>query len=301
MLVNGLFRYPGGKGKLSDQILRTILAFYEKYPGLEYREPFIGGGSIGLRLLQNPVIQKAWLNDFDAGIIALWKSVNAFPEELCKAVRKFKPSTKAFYAFKKKLTATAKFSDDVEFGLAKLAIHQISYSGLGTMSGGPLGGRSQKSEYGIDCRWRPDLLCRKILALHHHFQSKKLRFTNCDFQKLTDTINLGEQPKIFLYLDPPYYEKGQELYQHGFTHDDHVRLAKSLKNTSQPWLLSYDDHPAIRELYDFAEMVKVPITYTINSARERHELLLAPKQYNWLVVENNETDYLFPELAKASL
>ena len=44
----------------------------------------------------------------------------------------------------------------VDIGFKKLAIHQISYSGLGTMSGGPLGGAGQKSQYKIDCRWSPD-------------------------------------------------------------------------------------------------------------------------------------------------
>jgi len=43
----------------------------------------------------------------------------------------------------------------LDVGFKKLAIHQISYSGLGTKSGGPLGGKSQESIYKIDCRWSP--------------------------------------------------------------------------------------------------------------------------------------------------
>ena len=56
-----LFRYPGGKSKLSAPIIAELNALYK--PGMEYREPFFGGGSIGLKFLEHNKPNKIWIND----------------------------------------------------------------------------------------------------------------------------------------------------------------------------------------------------------------------------------------------
>src|SRR5262249_10621209 len=118
--------------------------------GLEYREPFFGGGSIGLKLLADASsIPRIWINDKDVGIACLWTAVIRHHQDLKELVRSFEPSVKAFYELRDELTAVAAMPAQrdriVELGFEKLAIHQISYSGLGTKSGSPLGGVGQKS------------------------------------------------------------------------------------------------------------------------------------------------------------
>jgi DNA adenine methylase len=285
------FRYPGGKSKLRDQIAKC-LADQAGNDGLQYREAFFGGGSIGLKLLNDrPDIKNIWINDFDKGIACLWTSVIRYIEDLKDRVLDFKPSVEAFHQFKAELPALdimpTQRGQIVDIGFKKLAIHQISYSGLGTKSGGPLGGEEQKSQYKIDCRWSPKYICKKADNLHQKFAAISVEeemCTNLDFSELL-TKNHCE---ALIYLDPPYFVKGNELYQHGFNLADHVRLADLLRKCKHPWVLSYDDCKEIRELYSFADFQSLDVKYSICAEKDdetgerlstkKPELLLYPKE-----------------------
>lgn len=277
----GFFRYPGGKSKLKHLILDR-LSQQARGKTLEYREPFFGGGSIGLELLQEPLdIPSIWINDKDPGIACLWTSVLNYPEELKNCVRHFKPSVDYFHLFKQELLSIeqepVERGDIIRTGFMKLAIHQTSYSGLGTKSGSPLGGKEQKSKYKIDCRWSPEYICKKIDRINTQMSVFKIHDNSCtseDFEKLIK----DESKLALLYLDPPYYIKGNELYQHGFSENDHLRLAESLKSTNHSWVLSYDDCAEIRNMYaGWSVIEQLDANYSINTSRSKTELLI----YKW--------------------
>lgn len=60
----------------------------------------------------------------------------------------------------------------------------------------------------------------------------------------------------FCFIDPPYYKQGSRLYQHSFNDKDHVHLSDQLRDINYHhknlWMLAYDNHPRILELYDWA-------------------------------------------------
>jgi len=273
------FRYPGGKSKLSKQILHCLNTQLEQSKATEYREPFFGGGSVGLKFLaSSPEISSLWLNDKDINLACLWTSVLRYPDLLTERVLQFSPTVADFYSFKQELLD----SEPVDFtnkeqvsdrGFKKLAIHQISYSGLGTKSGSPLGGKEQKSEYKIDCRWSPAYIATKITKTYQLLSKYQVHQQSCstdDFSWLLHT----QGNSALIYLDPPYYVKGNELYQHGFTNEDHLRLARDLKETNHAWVLSYDDCPEVRELYNWAVIEELQVNYSITTARQKVELLI---------------------------
>src|ERR1700675_1700142 len=104
-------------------------------------------------------------------------------------------------------------ADIVDVGFKKLVVHQLSFSGLGTKAGGPLGGKSQESKYKIDCRWSPNYLIKKIRRFSDMFSNLNVQYDYCpalDFSVLVQ----DDTRKAILYLDPPYFNKGSELYQH---------------------------------------------------------------------------------------
>ena len=75
--------------------------------------------------------------------------------------------------------------------------------------------------------------------------------------------------RSLLYLDPPYFDKGNDLYQHGFERKDHERLAEALQNTNHTWVLSYDDCPEVRELYeDWASVEPLNVNYSITATKD---------------------------------
>lgn len=263
------FRYPGGKHKLRKEISEHLVCRAREET--QYREPFFGGGSIIQGVLDgNPNIKSIWINDKDIGIACLWTSVIRYVDELKQKIREFKPSVEAFHEFKKELTDISSCPDQktgiLDIGFKKLAIHQISYSGLGTKSGGPLGGEKQKSEYKIDCRWSPEYICNKANKSHQMFAGVSVKddaCTNLDFEELLGPGN------YLAYLDPPYFEKGNVLYQCGFTEEDHRRLSVLLRENTNTWVLSYDDCPEIRSLYSWASFHQFDVNYTITATKNK--------------------------------
>jgi DNA adenine methylase len=271
-----------------------------------------------MQFISSSNIKSVMICDADPAISAFWNAVISAPSFLCRMVEEFEPSVEAFFRFKELLTSdemrTLTFDSSwrfVEVGFAKLALHQISYSGLGTMSGGPLGGVNQESEYKIDCRWNPDNIKKNIKEAHKVLSSVDVYRGDCmeidfscaiDLQKeLRDWKEMGVEPEYeieeldsrFFYLDPPYYEKGGELYQYSFNEEDHKRLMNMLKETKHPWLLSYDSAEEIRELYDWACISELSLTYTINAkdkGRQKKEFLIAPPEYSYLLDDLYEND-----------
>jgi DNA adenine methylase len=266
--MRNFFRYPGGKTKLVSPITKKLQKYIS--PNTEYRECFFGGGGIGLKFLtDNPSIKNIWINDKDIGIASLWTCVIKHPDELIERVQRFIPTIEAFYSVKNELIAETPGST-VDLGFKKLAIHQLSYSGLGTKSGGPLGGAQQKSQYKIDCRWSPDYISTKIKNLHAELKHYNIHGGECSNLDFGDMIR-DTSSESLLYLDPPYFVKGNELYQHSFALADHVRLSEMLRETKHKWVLSYDDCPEIRAMYEWAHIENLDVTYTINNKKTTDE------------------------------
>ena len=269
-----LFRYPGGKSKLQNVIIRRLSEGDDATPR-QYREPFFGGGGVGLTMLDDPHVNGVWINDKDPGIAALWTLIAQHPVRLIERIEAFRPSVDAFDAFKGELLTVTSVPTDtealVDLGFKKLALHQMSFSGLGTKSGGPLGGRAQLSEGKIDSRWSPSRLCRKIGEFHKRFAA--VNVTECTCLDFADLIE-DETCDCLIYCDPPYVVQGNNLYQCGFTEQDHVRLAECLRKTPHPWVLSYDDCPLIRDLYSWAKIEKVVVGYSVSNVRRTSELLI---------------------------
>jgi DNA adenine methylase len=260
-------RYPGSKAKLYRKLLAS---FPENYtaplwsrPDGTYCEPFFGSGAIGWQVLTNMRTDlSVIINDLDAGIAALWTAVRDCPRDLKRLVDAFRPSPHEFYRFKEEDGDSSR--DLVRQGFQKLALHQMSFSGLGAMAGGPLGGRHQRSEYNTDCRWNPARIGSRIIRCHKIMA----RFARFDILCADFAPALADLPAdAFAYLDPPYYAQGASLYKHAMTDGDHARLASLLRAAPFRWVLSYDDHPRVRELYSWAHLDSFEMTPTIPTAR----------------------------------
>ncbi len=284
-----LIRYPGSKDKLYGTIRRHLpdnLLFPLWQPSLAcYCEPFFGSGAIGWRVLKylSNASAAVILNDVDPGLARLWNAVRSDPHALIDQIRRFRPSVEAFEQFKREDgdDAIVRATDPVVIGFRKLALHQMSFSGLGAMAGGPLGGKVQDNpKYPVNCRWRPERLekyVRDCYAIAEQFPN--LRVFELDFAAALRMVPDGG----FVYLDPPYYVQGAALYKHSFAEADHERLAEALRDARYTWLLSYDDHPRVRELYWWAKVDSFSMTPTVQtsrapSRRKNQELLITNVQ-----------------------
>ena len=286
-----LFRYPGGKTKLVGKIIDKLTEMSDGMKEFDYREPFFGAGAIGFKFLEKHHEGPAWINDYDPSIYCIWINVKNYSHELKSKIKKFKITPESFYENKRFLKGYAAnieefrktikeegvaFSLDV--ALRKIAIHQTSFSGLGTRAGSPIGGREQLGKYKVNCRYNVASMTKNVDKLHNVLKrDNEVRVTCRDYSDLV------EKPgKCLIYLDPPYFDQGQNLYEHGFSLEQHKRLAELLRATDQPWVLSYDDDKAgeVRKLYDWADVGVIENVNTIKvrpgvkKATRVHELLI---------------------------
>jgi hypothetical protein len=79
-----------------------------------------------------------------------------------------------------------------------------------------------------------------------------------------------------MFLDPQYYEAGNQLYNFKWTDADHIRLCDALSGKGN-WVMSYDDHPFIRDLYHTLAYL-MAVKYSVGKKRKKmNELLLFPR------------------------
>ena len=115
-----------------------------------------------------------------------------------------------------------------------------------------------------------------------HARLRNTIIENKDFEKL---IGQYDRPISFFYCDPPYYNTEDYYDGGGFGKDDHERLANTLCNIQGKFLLSYNDCPEIRELYQRPGILIEGIT-RINNIAQRYE---GGKQYSELLISNYDT------------
>ena len=137
----------------------------------------------------------------------------------------------------------------------------------------------QKSKYDVGCRWNPKKITENIIKLNKEFNSvERLSGINGIFTSTHYSVLINSVGKSILYLDPPYYVKGGELYQFSFSEEDHEYLKDCLMKTKHPWILSYDECQEVEDLYkDFADINTIDMTYTINTARKKREFIITSK------------------------
>lgn len=279
-----MMRYPGSKDKLAADIIARFPDAL-KYPLVatskpqEYREPFFGAGAIGIDVLRKLSPEcRIWINDIDPYVAALWRAVHSDPYTLIDAFKSMTPSPELFYRLKEEDGRPG--LSDAEAGARKMLLHAMSRSGFGYKAGGPIGGRHQThAKYDVSCRWKPDAREAETRRLHRLFRRfDSFRVTCLDF---ADVI-AGAGDSCFVYLDPPYVKAGPQLYRYAMDHAMHERLAACLRECRAAWVLSYDDHPLIRDLYSWATIESIAITYTCAEVRKafrrkNSEIIITPR------------------------
>lgn len=278
-----IIRYPGSKAKLAPMIRQympewMIGSVFEPPENAWFVEPFFGSGAAGLQLLDHVHSSiSVWINDIDYAMYAVWYSVINETSKLVKYVREFQPTKEAFYELKASDGETTGCVARDAF--QKIALHRMSVSGFGAMAGGPIGGRSQSGIYTVGCRWTPASIEQAIYnAKETLARFNEVRVTNLHFRDVIKDCHSSS----LIYLDPPYYVKGGQLYAHNMSPMEHGELAIMLRSTKADWRLSYDDCPEIRELYSWADFEELEIRYTnavTNKKRPKNmELLILPQE-----------------------
>lgn len=254
-LAKSPLRYPGGKS-------RAIAQIHQQMPARigEYREPMLGGGSVFLatKSLFKKMIYTYWVNDLNYDLYCFWQvmqqSDEAFIAEIRNIKRNFSDGRALYEHLKTNIERT-----DFEKAVRFFILNRITFSGVVDS-----GGYSQQA---YEKRFTDSSIDRlKGLAS----QLSGVKISHGDY---TDLL-MADGQDVFIYLDPPYWNATESrLYgAKGELHRtfDHERFADELKKCRHRWLITYDDSPYIRELFDFAHIMEWELQYGMNNYKQTH-------------------------------
>jgi DNA adenine methylase len=261
-------RYPGGKGKITEYV--QLLFESNGLNDGHYIEPFAGGAAVALGLLFNENAKHIHINDADISIFAFWSSVLSDPEEFCKTISKTRVSV-AQWKKQKEVQKQKHQVSLIELGFSTFFLNRTNRSGI--INGGMIGGYAQISEWGIDARFNKKELIARVQKIANY--ADRISLYNLDACELLKKLTPDLPSNSLIYLDPPYFQKGNRLYHSFYKPEDHGVLASWIqKNLVHRWLVSYDDVPEIKTLYCERRMLEYKIGYSARNTYKGSELMI---------------------------
>ncbi|WP_394792451.1 DNA adenine methylase [Rhodoferax sp.] len=259
-------RYPGGKTQMTP-LVQDIMQV-NNLAQCVYCEPFAGGAGIACRLLVEGAIAEAWINDIDPSIYNFWDCVLTATDDLCELIQTT-PITMEEWRRQREIQQQPNVSK-LALGFSTLFLNRTNRSGI--LKGGVIGGQEQKGNYPLDCRFNKVDLIRKVRRLSIY--RDQIRLTSQDARSYIDNTVCKLPTHSLVNIDPPYFDKGPELYTSFYKADDHAALAKAVRAIKKPWMLTYDDVPAIQKLYAGLPGTRKALNYTAQVKKIGVELLV---------------------------
>jgi len=260
-------RYPGGKCGLVN-FIKSVIEQNNIFDG-HYVEGFAGGAGIAWPLLFEEYVQFVHINDLDIAIFSFWESILNQTEDICRLINDTKVSMAEWYR-QKDIQNNHHGHSILEIGFSTFFLNRTNRSGI--IKGGVIGGKSQSGKWKLDARYNKIDLISRIKRIARY--KSRISIYRLDGQRFIQNI-LPKLPKnTLVYLDPPYYNKGKELYINHFKHDDHVSLAKTVQERiMQPWIVSYDAVPNILNLYKERREFSYNLSYSAQSRYSGSEIM----------------------------
>jgi site-specific DNA-adenine methylase len=262
-------RYPGGKSRACTKMDQYFpdLRNYE-----EFREPFLGGGSVAIYITKKYPDIKVWVNDLYNPLYNFWCILRDEPEELHRCLKGYKedygtPELARQLFNEMKIQLNHEESEDFYRAVAFYIINKCSFSGLTESSSFS----AQASESNFSMRGIEKLPEYSKLIANWHI-------TNYSYDYLMD----GNK-SAFMYLDPPYDIKDNLYGRKGSMHKgfDHDKFASDCDSCSMDQLISYNSDQLVKERFKNWNAAEFDLTYTMRSVgeymreqKDRKELLL---------------------------
>ena len=264
-------RYPGGKS-------RAVKKMAQFFPNMsdckEYREPFLGGGSVALWMTQTYPHLDIWVNDLYEPLYNFWCELRDNPHEIKNQLLQLKQrhpdptSAKVlFLESKEYLGQDPRRTDPTARAVAFYVVNKCSFSGLTESSS--FSKQASDSNFSM----------RGIEKLPYYQQLiKKWQITNLSYEQL-----LTDERDIFVYLDPPYDIKTNLYGKKGNMHRgfDHDRFFYDCDKFKCDQMVSYNSSNLIKSRFIDWKPYEYDHTYTMRSVGEymqeqqsRKELLL---------------------------
>lgn len=244
--------------------------FYENnLLGTSYAEPYAGGAGLALHLLIEGYVQKIYINDLDPSIYLFWKAILNRTDEFCNWIESVPVNLETWRYYKDIYKKGIEVS---EFEIAKSTFYLNRTNISGVLDAGPIGGYSQTARYKIGARFNKEDLIKKIRVI----ESRKhdIILSNYDGIEFIKVLN-RKHSDIFIYLDPPYVEKGHFLYMNCFREKDHIQLSKFVSKIKKHWMVSYDMNELILKNYSKWNMIQYQLLQCTSNCKKNEILVFS--------------------------
>ena len=253
-------RYPGGKSRALSKLLQYVpdLKGYK-----EYREPFLGGGSVALEISKRYRHLDVWVNDLYEPLYNFWRVLQDDGKRLQDILTELKRSHPEPVSAKKLFLDAKDYLDNppgpiwpenthyIWRAVSFYIVNKCSFSGLTESSSFS----KQASESNFSLNGISKLYDYSVLI-------GNWKITNLSYEQL-----LTDDKECFTYLDPPY-EIGSNLYgKRGSMHRsfDHDQFAADCDRFIGPQLVSYNSSQLIRDRFEGWTAAEFAHTYTMRS------------------------------------
>jgi DNA adenine methylase len=263
-------RYPGGKGRLTQFVADLMEA--NGLTGGHYVEPYAGGAAVAVALLRLEYASHVHINDLNRSVHAFWSAVLDDTERLCSRISTSKVSMAQWR--RQRAVQLDPDADELDLAFSTFFLNRVNRSGI--ILGGVIGGKEQLGTWKLDARYnRKDLIDRiqRIAVLRH-----RISLYNLDAKVMLASTLPKIPRRSLVYLDPPYYVKGKGLYEDHYEHDDHLAIALRVARLKQPWIVSYDNVPKIREIYRGRPHLTFGLRYSAQRRYEGAEIVFFSEQ-----------------------
>ena len=264
-------RYPGGKSRAC-----TKMAPY--FPDLrdydEFREPFLGGGSVAIYVAKKYPDLNIWVNDLYEPLVNFWQNLQMFGVELKDQLSELKskhndPDSARVLFTSSKERINSRDCSSIDRAVAFYIVNKCSFSGLTESSSfSPQASVSNFSLRGIE----------KLPGYQEIISNWNINGYSYEYL-MTHDMHDG----IFMYLDPPYDIKDNLYGKKGSMHKnfDHDQFAKDCDEHSIPMMVSYNSDQLVKDRFKGWNAAEFDLTYTMRSVgeymrdqKERKELIL---------------------------
>ena len=262
-------RWPGGKSK-------AITKIEPYFPDLrnysEFREPFLGGGSVAIHITKTYPLLNIWVNDLYEPLVNFWQQLQMFGVEMRDELSGLKlahitPDLARVLFNDAKLAINDLHQTNFDRAVAFYIVNKCSFSGLTASSS--FSAQASNSNFSL----------RGIDKLPEYSKLiEKWRITNYSYGYL-----MNGDKSAFMYLDPPYDIKDNLYGNKGSMHKgfDHDKFAADCDNNNMDQLISYNSSQLVKDRFNNWNAAEFDLTYTMRSVGEymreqknRKELLL---------------------------
>jgi DNA adenine methylase len=253
MKVSSPLRYPGGKTKALGHIRPFISLDFS-----EYREPFLGGGSVFIALKQQRPNAKFKVNDLNHDLYCFWRVVKSNADEMVEEILRVRKRFRNGSALYRSLVFRENAMDDFQLGVRFYILNRITYSG--TIDSGGYSAQAFKKRFTLSN-------VQKLRPLSDLLENVEI--TNESYENLL--FETGKE--VFIYMDPPYWKsRKSKLYgKNGDLHKsfNHEQFAENVRKCTHRWLITYDNSEVIRKLFAFANTHPWRMQYAMNNVGKK--------------------------------